>query len=164
MKQTILVLTALLLSPLAALHAQTITLNPNDAGLRVEIDGQLFTEYVTKDTPRPFMYPLIGAAGVNVSRDFPMKKDVPGEERFLDHKHHRSLWFGHSKVNGVDFWGEYLAFGKQEHTGFSEIKAAGNHGAFLAATKWVAPVSDWQGCGAQRVGVICEVAEDGEDL
>ena len=62
------------------------------------------------------MYPLIGAAGANVSRDFPMKKGVPGEERFLDHKHHLSLWFGHSKVNGVDFRGEYLAFGTIRNT------------------------------------------------
>ena len=109
MKHTLTLITALLAIPLFT-HAQTVTLKPGDASLRVEIDGQLFTEYITKDTPRPFMYPLIGAAGVNVSRDFPMKKDVPGEERFLDHKHHRSLWFGHSKVNGIDFWGEYLVF------------------------------------------------------
>ncbi len=135
-------LAALLLTLTVTLRAQTVTLKPSEAGLRVEIDGQLFTEYVTKDTPRPFMYPLIGAAGVNVSRDFPMKKGVPGEERFLDHKHHRSLWFGHSKVNGVDFWGEYLVFGKQEHVGFSEMKSAGNRGSFLAATKWVAPTGE----------------------
>ncbi len=121
------------------LGAQTITIAPSEARLRIDINGQLFTEYVVKDTPRPFMYPLVGAAGVNVSRDFPMKKDVPGEERFLDHKHHRSLWFAHSKVNGIDFWGEYLTFGKQEHASFSEIKADGNQGSFLAATKWVAP-------------------------
>ena len=141
MKITLTLATLVLTLPVT-IHAQIVALKPGDAGLRVEIDGQLFTEYVTKDTPRPFMYPLIGAAGVNVSRDFPMKKDVPGEERFLDHKHHRSLWFAHSKVNGVDFWGEYLAFGKQEHIGFSETKAAGNQGSFLAATKWVAPTGE----------------------
>ena len=108
-------LSILLAIPMLA-QAQSVTLKPSDAGLRVEIDGQLFTEYVTRNTPRPFMYPLIGAAGVNVSRDFPMKKGVPGEERFLDHKHHLSLWFGHSKVNGVDFRGEYLAFGTIRNT------------------------------------------------
>lgn len=116
MKHHITLLT-LLLAPLAALHATDTFLIENG-------------------------HRLIGAAGVNVSRDFPMKEDVPGEERFLDHKHHRSLWFAHSKVNGIDFWGEYLAFGKQEHTGFSETKATGNQGAFLAATKWVAPTGE----------------------
>ncbi|MGK0199262.1 MAG: hypothetical protein ACI91J_002544, partial [Yoonia sp.] len=96
-----------LLLPLAialsvSIQAQTVTIAPSEQGLRIDIDGQLFTEYVVKDTPRPFMYPLIGAAGESVVRNFPMKKDVPGEERFRDHKHHRSLWFAHSKVNGID--------------------------------------------------------------
>ena len=126
----------------SATLAQTVALRPSEAGLRVEINGELFTEYVVKDTPRPFLYPLVGAAGENVARNFPMKKGVPGEERFLDHKHHRSLWFAHAKVNGLDFWGEHLVFGKQEHTGFSEIKTAGNRGSFVAATKWVAPTGE----------------------
>ena len=62
MKKTILVIAALLLTQLSALHVQTVTLKPSDVGLRVEIDGQLFSEYVTKDTPRSFMYPPIGTA------------------------------------------------------------------------------------------------------
>lgn len=132
----------LALSLSVSLHAQTVTIAPSEQGLRIEIDGKLFTEYVVKDTPRPFMYPLIGAAGESVVRNFPMKKDVPGEERFLDHKHHRSLWFAHSKVNDINFWGEDLVFGKQEHAGFSEIKATGNPGAFVAATKWIAPTGE----------------------
>jgi hypothetical protein len=96
-----LFITALLFAPLAALQAQTVSLTPSDAGLRVEIDGQLFTEYVTKDTPRPLMYPLIGEAGVNVARDFPLKKGVPGEERFLDHRHHRSPTTWHARDYGL---------------------------------------------------------------
>ena len=62
MKQTILVIASLLLAPLAALHAHTVTLKSSDAGLRVEIDGQLFSEYVTKETPRPFLYAPIRTA------------------------------------------------------------------------------------------------------
>jgi hypothetical protein len=38
---------ALLTLPLIA-HAQTVTLKPSDTGMRVEIDGQVFTEYITK--------------------------------------------------------------------------------------------------------------------
>jgi hypothetical protein len=33
-----------------------------------------------------------------------MKKGMPGEAE--DHPHHRSLWFTHGNVNGVDFWAE----------------------------------------------------------
>lgn len=118
---------------------QTVALKPIAGGLRVEVDGQLFTEYVVTDTPRPFLYPIIGAAGENVVRNFPMKKGVPGEERFLNERHHRALWFAHGRVNGIDFWGEYLEFGRQVHVGFDAVRAAGNHGSFGARTKWVAP-------------------------
>src|SRR4029077_10977188 len=69
--------------------------------LRVEINGQLFTEYCFKDVPRPFCYPLIGPGEVAMTRNFPMKTP-PGEEH--DHPHHRSLWFGHGTINGQDFW------------------------------------------------------------
>lgn len=117
------------------LAAQTVTLAPSDSGLRVEIDGTLFTEYVTKETPRPFMYPIVGAAGENLVRNFPMKAGVAGEP--ADHKHHRSLWFAHGAVNGIDFWSEEKAFGTQKHVGFGDIKSSGNKGTFTTETKWV---------------------------
>lgn len=127
------------LSFLAALawpaFSQSVKLTPSDAGLKVEIDGQLFTEYVTKDVPRPFMYPVIGAAGESLVRNFPMKQDVAGESK--DHKHHRSLWFAHGKVNGMDFWSEEKDFGKQVHAGFGNTKEDGNKAKFTADTKWV---------------------------
>ena len=125
----------LLLAVAFPLSAQTVTLKPSDAGLRVEIDGQIFTEYVTKNVPRPFMYPVIGAAGESIVRNFPMRDDVAGELK--DHKHHRSLWFAHGKVNGMDFWSEEKDFGKQVHVGFGETSAEGNKGSFIADTKWV---------------------------
>ena len=115
--------------------AQTVTLTQSDAGLRVDIDGQLFTEYVTKDVPRPFFYPVIGGAGENIVRNFPMRSDVAGEPQ--DHKHHRGLWFAHGSVNGMDFWSEEKDFGKQQSTGISDIKAEGAKGSFTATTKWV---------------------------
>jgi Methane oxygenase PmoA len=125
---------ALLAAPLLA---QTVTLKPGDTGLRVEVDGQLFTEYVTKDVPRPFFYPVIGAAGENIVRNFPMKAGVPGEPQ--DHPHHKGLWFTHGSVNGVDFWSEVKDFGKQRHMGFGEVKAEGAKGSFTTETKWVSP-------------------------
>lgn len=118
------------------LFSQAVALKPSDAGLRVEIDGKLFSEYVVKNTPRPYMYPVIGAAGESVVRNFPMVKDLP-EEKPWDHKHHRSLWFAHGSVNGMDFWTEDKQFGKQEHAGFGETKAESNKGSFTADTKWV---------------------------
>lgn len=144
--------------------AQTVALKPSEAGLRVEIDGQLFTEYVVKDTPRPFLYPIIGAAGENVVRNFPMKKGVPGEERFLNERHHRSLWFAHGRVNGIDFWGEYQVFGRQEHAGFSELKAAGAKGSFRADTRWVSPAGQTVLTDERRITITALPGPGGEKL
>ena len=72
--------------------------------VRVEIGGQLFTEYVHGDgASRPYCYPILAPDGTPLTRNFPMK-DTPGEDR--DHPWHRSFWFAHSMVNGVDFWNE----------------------------------------------------------
>src|SRR5215217_1623568 len=122
MRAALFVLSAL---PLLAtqLVAQIVTIKPIDSGLRIEVDGQLFTEYLTKDVPRPFFYPVIDAAGENIVRNYPMKKGVEGEPQ--DHPHHKGLWFTHGSVNGVDFWGEVKDYGKQQHVSFGDIKADG---------------------------------------
>lgn len=128
---------AFLIVSAACLSAQTVSLKPSDKGILIEIDGKLFTEYHVKDVPRPFFYPVVGAAGENIVRHFPMKTDVAGEPK--DHKHHRGLWFAHGSVNGLDFWSEEKDFGKQVHVKFGELKAEGNKGSFEAETKWVSP-------------------------
>lgn len=126
---------ALFLALVAPVGAQTVSLKTVDNGLRVEIDGKLFTEYVTKAVPRPFFYPVVGAAGENIVRNYPMKQDVAGEAK--DHPHHRGLWFAHGSVNGMDFWSEMKAFGRQEHVQFGDITSKENKGSFVATTKWV---------------------------
>jgi hypothetical protein len=103
--------------------------------LRVEINGQLFTEYFYKDVPRPYCYPLLGPGDVAMTRNWPMK-DTPGEEH--DHPHHRSLWFAHGAVNGHDFWSEQKGFGKTVHEGFLEVNSGKKEGVIRSANKWVA--------------------------
>lgn len=103
--------------------------------LRVEIDGQLFTEYFFKDVPRPYFYPLIGPGGAPMTRNWPMKT-TPDEEH--DHPHHRSLWFAHGEVNGHDFWSEAKNFGKIVHQGFGEIKSGKDGGSIESSNQWVA--------------------------
>jgi len=103
--------------------------------LRIEIKGQLFTEYFFKDVPRPYCYPLLGPGGLPMTRNWPMK-DAEGEDR--DHKHHRSFWFAHGAANGHDFWSEDKAFGKTVHQEFTEIKSGRETGVIKARDKWVA--------------------------
>jgi cystathionine beta-lyase len=43
------------------LHAQTVAIAPSDKGVRIEVDGKLLTEYMTKGTQRPCFYPVMGA-------------------------------------------------------------------------------------------------------
>ena len=75
--------------------------------VRVEIDGKLFTELRYTGAPHVYYWPLIGPGGAKMTRSWPME-DVPNEEH--DHPHHRSLWFSHGQVNGVDFWGESASY------------------------------------------------------
>lgn len=48
--------------------------------------------------PRPFVFPLLGPSGAELTR--------MGHPNPVGHEHHRSVWFGHEKVDGVNFWGE----------------------------------------------------------
>jgi hypothetical protein len=114
--------------------AQSVALKPSARGLRVEIDGRLFSEYRTTDAQRPYMYPLTGPSGENLARPYPME---PGGAQ--DHPHHRSMWFTHGGVNGVDFWGDGKQNGTIKHTGFDRIHAEGAEGSFIARSDWLMP-------------------------
>ncbi len=48
--------------------------------------------------PRPFFFPVLGPAGRSLTR--------LGHPAAPDHGHHRSLWFGHHDLAGVNFWEE----------------------------------------------------------
>jgi hypothetical protein len=68
----------------------------------VEIDGKPFTTFYSGgEAPKPYLAPLRTAAGLVITRRFPMEK-VEGETK--DHPHHRGLWFTHGDINQVDFW------------------------------------------------------------
>lgn len=47
---------------------------------------------------RAFFFPLVGPSGRSLTR--------MGHPAAPDHDHHRSLWWGHNSVGGVDFWSE----------------------------------------------------------
>ena len=48
--------------------------------------------------PRPFFFPLVGPSGSWLTR--------MGHPGAPDHDHHRSIWFAHAKVLGMDFWSD----------------------------------------------------------
>ena len=121
--------------------AQGVTLHEKEGAIEVRHHGELFTRYVYNDTPKPILYPVLGPGGVPMTRDFPMRRDSPGEAR--DHVHHRSLWFAHGDVNGVDFWLEGPGKGTIRHERFDPLvgttDAAPGAATLTAHSAWVGP-------------------------
>jgi len=74
----------------------------DEAQWNILAGDQLVATYHANLKETPAIYPLRTLDGLAVTRDFPMKKAGPWERK--DHDHHRSLWFTHGLVNGVDFW------------------------------------------------------------
>ena len=63
------------------------------------VDGQeRLRWHAANDAPRPFFFPLIGPSG------FPLTR--MGHPGAPNHDHHRSIWFAHFKVLGIDFWSD----------------------------------------------------------
>ena len=129
--------------------AGEVTAELTDGGIRVKIDGQVFTEYVGKGAQRPYLYPLVGPSGANLTRPYPMEKG--GAE---DHPHHRSFWFAHGAVNGVDFWADGEEHGKQVHAGVSGVEMGEGKVSFLANTFWVSAKGEKMLEDSRRVEVV----------
>ena len=104
--------------------------------LKIELNGELFSEYYFADVPPHFLYPLLGPGGLPMTRDYPMKEPA-GEEH--DHPHHRSVWFAHGAINGIDFWTERKDCGKTLHVAFDEVKSGSEVGVIKSRNRWVAP-------------------------
>ncbi len=47
---------------------------------------------------RPFLFPLVGPSGATLTR--------LGHPNPVGHEHHKSIWFGHGNVGGINFWEE----------------------------------------------------------
>ncbi len=94
-------------------------LEKHDGGVRILEDGKLIADYATKNGPKPIIWPILGPNGEKMTRDFPMVQDSQDEKH--DHPHHRSLWFTHGEVNGIDFWAEGEKMGKTEHQEFTKL-------------------------------------------
>ena len=127
------------LAPAAGRAADGVAIQQQPEKLVITINGQPFTDYVIAGAPHVYFYPVLGPAGASMTRNWPMK-EVEGEER--DHKHHRSLWYSHGLVNGVDFWAESDKSGRIVHDKFLEVKEGKDSGVIRSANKWIAPNGD----------------------
>jgi hypothetical protein len=107
------------------------------AGAKVTVDGKPFAEYLVRNGHQPIIWPIIGPGGQAMTRQYPMDKPLEGEPE--DHPHHRSLWFNHGIVNGLDFWmepGERDPDNQIVHREFAELES--NEGVAKIVTR-----NDW---------------------
>lgn len=103
--------------------------------LEVRIGGELFTRYhYGTDWPRPFLYPFNAPGGIGVTRNFPMRDDVEGEDR--DHPHHRSVWIAYGEVNGTDNWTEGDGHAWIRHQRFEEVTGGPIFGRIRSVNSW----------------------------
>ncbi len=119
-----------------------ITLEPHDNGIKVLDNGKLFTDYVIKSKTKPILWPVNAPNGLPLTRAWPMSDDTAGEKK--DHPHHRSLWFTHGDVNGIDFWMEEPTKngkfpGITEHQKFAKSSADDSTATIVSENIWKSP-------------------------
>jgi len=128
-------------TPLAADQPPAVSIVELEDRLRIELHGELFTEYVHRGEERffPLFYPVLGPGQIPMTRNYPIAT-VEGED--TDHPHHQSLWFAHSDINGETFWAVQTyrdrVPGKTVHQGYREIESGDEGGRFVAENAYVA--------------------------
>jgi len=93
---------------------------------------------------KPFFYPVIGPTGENMTRHWPMKEGF--EDEADDHIHHRGMWYGLGKVNGLDYWHfphdkkkqEGRSFGVICHMGMNFVQTSRDDICFKVKSEWKA--------------------------
>ena len=100
----------------------------------VLLDSQILTKYVPNSGSKPILWPLVGPTGDAMTRGFPMR--TVDENGTTDHVHHRSLWFGHGDVNGVDFWSEERGAGSIVHQEYVKL-VPGSEPVIVTRNDWL---------------------------
>lgn len=111
-----------------------VILREGDEQLEILLpDGPFGTYHYEKTAPRPYIWPLYGPGGVELTRAFPME-NREGEKQ--DHPHHRSLWTAFDEVNGVNNWHEGEGHGWTRHQEIIEQYSGPVYGGFRALSHW----------------------------
>lgn len=115
--------------------ADPIRLERTDDGVTVWIGEDVFTRYLIDSGPKPVLWPVNGPDNKPLTRAYPMQR---GEGERFDHPHHRSFWFTHGDVNGVDFWAEGKNRGVIKHRDFAQLED-GDPATIVTLNDWLSP-------------------------
>jgi hypothetical protein len=138
---------------IARSHASEFTVDQTPDGVTVNLDGKLFTKYVTKSGKKPILWPIIGPTGKQMTRAWPMDTTAVDAEKAAkggklpktdilsdDHSWHRSMWFEYQSVNGNNLWEEHATppTGSTKHKEFVEV-SGGPKAKIVTRNDWLDP-------------------------
>ena len=126
----------LLFSTVTFTAADDFQIAKTTSGVEVTRNGKLMTRYLVKSGAKPILWPLIGPNGNEITRAYPMRD--AGEHERDDHIHHRSFWFTHGNVNGIDFWSETKNHGNIIHRDFTVLQS-GESAVIETKNDWIGP-------------------------
>ncbi|MEM9282614.1 MAG: PmoA family protein [Verrucomicrobiota bacterium] len=107
---------------------------------------------------KPFFYPVIGPTGENMTRHWPMKEGFDDEAD--DHIHHRGMWYGLGKVNGLDFWHFPGDEKKREGRQFGVIRHKGMNGVSMSKDDLVLKLrSEWKSYNEPEKRILSDQRE-----
>ena len=112
-----------------------VTVEKLDGRARVEVDGELFTEYIYDLDVQPVLHPVMGPGGVRMTRLWPL--DESDEREARDHPHHRGLWMTFGDINGVDFWRALDPQPKVLHDELVRAEVENGVGVIESRNRWV---------------------------
>jgi hypothetical protein len=110
--------------------------------IEISINGRPFSTLVLRsESPKPYLAPVRAASGTIVTRQWPMDRNAKESH---DHPHHRGLFDGYVRVNGIDFWGIDPS-APQKNSGhivphkIEQIRDGAKEGVLRVTFDWVDP-------------------------
>ncbi len=101
-----------------------------DDQLSFQVDGREVLRYhYGPQTPKPYVYPVIGPAGQPVTR-------LTHPHDPFTHNHHLSLWVGHHDVGGANFWEHRQSAARIVHDRIAKIED-GDRAALTIHARWL---------------------------
>ena len=101
----------------------------------MSIGDKFFATYNFNKLSQPIIWPLHGPDSIRMLRDYPMKKDTPGEAH--DHPHHRGIFIGHQGMSGANFWhNQNKNAGTVEHLKVIETRSGEDRALIKTLNAW----------------------------
>lgn len=148
MKITTLLSVVIALAAASSHAALTVEKTATGGGV-VKADGQPFAEYVIDQANKPYLAPVFGPTGKQMTRNYPMIT-VDGEQH--DHPHHRGICFGSEGINGWESWSEKATYGEnpksadrlaklgsEKHREFKKLEASGDTATLVSIIDYLDP-------------------------